>query len=65
MIGVQVISGSEFWEFSKFVGFLIASASQVYYVCLYGSLLLDYVSISEQFKCFQLMTNLFNQRLTA
>uniref|UniRef100_A0A1A9Z2D6 Odorant receptor n=1 Tax=Glossina pallidipes TaxID=7398 RepID=A0A1A9Z2D6_GLOPL len=42
MIGVQVISGSEFWEFSKFLGFLLAAISQVYYVCLYGSLLLDY-----------------------
>ncbi|KAI9579191.1 hypothetical protein GQX74_014808 [Glossina fuscipes] len=42
MIGVQVISGSEFWDLSKFLGFLISSVSQVYYICLYGSLLLDY-----------------------
>uniref|UniRef100_A0A1A9WPE0 Odorant receptor n=1 Tax=Glossina brevipalpis TaxID=37001 RepID=A0A1A9WPE0_9MUSC len=44
MIGVQVITGTELWDLSKFVGFLVSCISQVYYVCFYGSLLLDYSS---------------------
>lgn len=44
LIGVQIISGSELLDFIKFVGFFLSATIQVYYVCMFGSQLLEYVS---------------------
>ncbi|KNC26278.1 putative odorant receptor 85d [Lucilia cuprina] len=41
LIGVQIITGSELFDFIKFGGFFASATIQVYYVCLMSTLLME------------------------
>ncbi|XP_065358971.1 putative odorant receptor 92a [Calliphora vicina] len=41
LIGVQIITGSELFDFIKFIGFFASATIQVYYVCLMSTLLME------------------------
>lgn len=46
LIGIQIVSGSNLLDFIKFVGFFTSATIQVYYVCVFGTLLMEQVSES-------------------
>lgn len=43
LIGIQIVTDSDLLDFVKFVGFFASATIQVYYVCVFGTFLMEQV----------------------